>query len=220
MISKGKPASFAKKKKNTIWKKYFLLLLLIALLSVASFVVLWGASSTLHYAAVIIGVIFIAILVVQLRIYNTNLAKLSAGISAENKVSRQIKKYSGDFLINGAILGKIGDCDHIVLGPICVVIETKYGKGQVRVDKGQVFVKNRPIKSNPIQQVKKQAQALSKLHNVKVNAIVCISEGFFTPFAHDGVVLCNAQDLPKVLDRMPTVVSKEKAYSVYTDIKI
>ena len=220
MISKGKIASFAKKKRNNIIKKYSLMLLLLVCTSSLSLVVLLNSSSTLHYVAAALGAGISIFIVIRLKLYGSDLAKLSAGIGAEAKVARSIMKYKGDFLINGAILGKIGDCDHIVLGPICAVVETKYGRGPVSVDNGQVFVKNRPIKSNPIQQVKRQAQVLSRIYNIRVNTIICISEGFFKPFTYEGVVLCNAQDLPKVLELMPKSISKEKAYPIYNDIKI
>jgi Holliday junction resolvase-like predicted endonuclease len=217
---RGKPAKFAKIKRNNILKYYFFYIGLFILSSFLTLYVLLNLYSTMHYLAVAVGAVICIFIFFKIRKANVDLAKLTAGISAEELVVKVLKKTKYSFLINGAIIGKIGDIDHIVLDPACAIIETKYGKGKVYIKDNILYVNNKQLVKDPIKQVKMQASLFSSIYKTPTNAVICVSEGDFRPFTYSGVVLCNAKDLPSVLNKLPHSVSFNTSLEITQNIPV
>ena len=150
----------------------------------------------------ITAMLVVAVCAVHLaRKEHVNAHKAKAGVDAEYQVAKALKNSSAFAVVNGALLGKGGDADHIVLGPMAVLIETKHGKGEVSIQSSVVFAGRKKIPKDPISQVNRQSAALSKRINGKyVQAILCVTQMSNSPFRYNGVIICSSKDLAKVVN--------------------
>ena len=129
--------------------------------------------------------------------------RANAGASAERRVGRIVERWAAKNgvtrVIHGADLGRGGDADHVLIGAFSAVIETKYGRGKIRVQDGRVHVGHKVLPRNPIGQCERQRNLLSELTSSPAVGIVCISEGAGRWARHGNVIVCSARDLPRVL---------------------
>jgi hypothetical protein len=99
-----------------------------------------------------------------------------------------------------------GDADHIVLGPMCAVVETKYAKGVVKPVKGGLTASGKRIPRDPVSQARRQAAALRRVSGVWTEAVVCVTGMTNKPFVEGGVTVCSLDDLPRIVASMPAVL--------------
>lgn len=168
-----------------------------------------GVGTLVVAALLILGV---ALLLAARKHYDAY-SRAAIGLRSERRVADELSKSGAAAIIHGALLSdKGGDADHIVLGPPCVVVETKTGRGQVRVNKDGFFVGSRKVPGNPVRQASRQAQTLSRKIGVKASAIVCVVDMTGQPFQVDGTWVCSLKDLRNVLARCPRVLAKHEAH--------
>jgi hypothetical protein len=134
------------------------------------------------------------------------------GAKSERLVGAAIVKAEPDVVIHGAMLGVGGDCDHVVLGPVVVAVETKTGYGNVRVGAdGALYAGSRRIPGDPLAQVRRQAGALARRVSLQAESVVCIPKMTNRPFTHGGVTVCSAADLGAVLAQCQRVMTPSAA---------
>lgn len=157
----------------------------------------------------ILGVVLLSVMKKHYGAYS----RASVGLRSERRVAAELAKSGAAAVIHGALLGdKGGDADHIVLGPPCVVVETKTGTGKVRVTQEGFFVGSRKVPGNPVRQANRQAQALTrKAGGIRATAVVCVVDMVGQPFQNEGAWVCSLKDLRKVLANCPRVLSKDQA---------
>lgn len=171
------------------------------------------------------GVAFLAAAVVLATVYDLSGAYKRAyvGIVSEQRVLDVIKQADVDVVVNGArISDRSGDIDHIVLGPVAAVIETKTGAGTVTVQGDQLRLNARTLKGASLRKVRSQAQALSQLIGADAAPVVCVVDMDGEPQQVGDVTICAADSLPQVLDQLPRVsdISKmQEAVSAITERK-
>jgi hypothetical protein len=140
-------------------------------------------------------------------------ARASAGASAERRVGKALEACRPVAVVHGATLAA-GDADHVVLGPIAVVVETKYGRGQITVQGERLHVGGRQLPRDPLGQARRQATLVAKEIGRPVDAVVCLSEGRGQPQLVSGVWVCGTGDLRSVLDRLGHRVGESEAVSL------
>jgi hypothetical protein len=133
--------------------------------------------------------------------------RIYSGVTSERRVARQLKKMSPAVTIHGGDLGAGGDVDHIILGPICAVIETKTGRGRASIKGSDFYVSSKKLHRNPITQIKLQQKLLAKRISCSVEAIVCIVDLHDPPKKINGVWVCSLKDLCTVVSSLPRVLT-------------
>jgi hypothetical protein len=142
--------------------------------------------------------------------YRAAAARASAGVRAEKQVARALQGCGLVALVHGATLSG-GDADHVALGPVAVVVETKYGRGAIMVEGDKVRVGRRILPRNPLGQVRRQASLVAREIGRPVDAVVCVSEGTGAPRLIDGVWVCGPRDLVNVFSRLGNRVGRAEA---------
>ena len=141
----------------------------------------------------------------------TRHAKAAVGRRSERRVAARLERLGATAVIHGAMLGAGGDTDHIVLGPLLAVVETKTGSGQVHASEGKLHAGRRTILGDPVAQVRRQAAALGRLCGQQPFPVVCIPDMTNRPFETSGVVVCSEADLASVLRAAPAVLAPLRA---------
>lgn len=141
------------------------------------------------------------------------LARALAGSRAETRVARALLGCAPAALVHGATLAG-GDADHVVLGPVAVVVETKYGRGEIVITPKGIRVGNKTLPRDPLNQVRRQAGLVAREIGRPVDAVVCVSEGRGTPRLMDGVWVCGPQHLPEVFSRLGHRVGGHEALTL------
>ena len=146
--------------------------------------------------------------------------KAGVGITSEKRVAQALSRIDGlEAVVHGALIGAGGDADHIALGPVCVVIETKTGKGAVSQDRsGALRVGRRTIPGDPVAQVARQAQALQRHVGYQVTPLVCIPDATGEPRQMRGVWVCNTRQLAALVVAAPRVMRPGEAPAVARDL--
>lgn len=138
--------------------------------------------------------------------------RATVGLNSEKRVVREIKKTNSYALVNGAVLNdKTGDADHLILGPYCVVVETKTGHGLTRVQDGALYAGNRRIPKDPIKQANRQAMEAHRKTGIYTSAVVCVVDMTNPPFKAGNTWICSVKDLPRVLAQTPRVLDEKRA---------
>jgi hypothetical protein len=166
---------------------------------------LTGAPSS-HLTLIISVFVGIVICATGLHSATKRYRKASIGARTERRVAKVIGHCGAGVVLNGALIGRGGDADHIVLGPPLAVIETKTGYGQVRVDQDRLLAGNRQIPGDPIAQVLRQARTLGQKANAYATPIVCVPDMTNAPFVTKRVTVCSLADLVNVLAAVPPVL--------------
>ena len=130
------------------------------------------------------------------------LARARAGMRAERIVGRALTRIDAEHVIHGAIVGGGGDCDHLVLGPWAVAVETKSGGGPVSVDKGILKAGTKVIPRDAISQARRQASAASRQLGVTVKAVVCVVDAT-NVVVYDDVTICGHKHLQQIIAASP-----------------
>lgn len=138
-------------------------------------------------------------------------ARAMSGVRSERTVAKALRRCATVGVANGAMIGGGGDVDHIVLGPCCVAVETKTGRGEVTVTKNGLTAGGRRIKGDPVGQVTRQAASLRKITGVYAEAVVCISGMEGPPLHHRTATICGPGDLHKVIAGAPAVLDDATA---------
>lgn len=91
-------------------------------------------------------------------------ARRLAGDKGEAAVARELEKLSKHgryYVFNKLPERRVGDVDHLVVGPCgLVIVETKANGGAVQVAGGRAFVNGRDLHREPISQARRQREAL------------------------------------------------------------
>jgi hypothetical protein len=91
------------------------------------------------------------------------------------------------------------------------VIETKHGRGPVRVDNGKFKVGPKTLPRDPVGQVLRQAEVVSRFVGRRPVPIVCVPGMTNAAFETRGVLVCSVNDLPSVLRGIPYVYNQAQA---------
>ena len=144
------------------------------------------------------------------------ISRAMSGIKAEQVVSYKLEKFTKSYIINGAILKiKTGDADHVVIGPVCAVVETKNGYGEVKgIGNGKITMNGNLVPRTPLVQARKQAQYLSKLVGVHATPILCLTNITTPPTKIEGVIVTSVKDLPSVINKLPHLIEEDKALEI------
>ena len=139
----------------------------------------------------------------------------AAGIRSEDRVARLLNRCGAVSVIHGADLApegrSRGDVDHVVLGPVVAAVETKTGRGRVRISGEQVTVATRRLPGRPLRQARMHAHQLGAHVGTAATAVLCIVDMVGRPFTHEGVTVCSAADLPGVLAGLPRSIDSAAA---------
>jgi hypothetical protein len=139
----------------------------------------------------------------------------SAGIRSEDRVAKLLARSGVAAVVHGADLARPGhsrgDVDHVALGPVTAAIETKTGRGSVKVRGEQLQVGRRTLPGRPLRQARIHAEQLSRHTGTQASAVLCVVDMSGRPFTVDGVTLCSAADLSGVLASLPQTLSREAA---------
>lgn len=146
--------------------------------------------------------------------------RLTAGRNAERLAARALRRSGVTAVLHGYDLdGRGGDADHVVVGPVLAVVETKHGRGKVSVGRdGAVTVGGKRLPRDPLEQARRQAGKLSRRIGRQVSPVVCITETSSRPFQRSGVWVCAAADLPAVLRSLPTVLTHDQALRLAAEL--
>ena len=144
--------------------------------------------------------------------------KASVGATSERRVSRVLSRAHPVGLANSLMLGAGGDADHVVVGPWLAVIETKTGRGAVRMEGTTMRAGSRAVPGDPVAQVARQARAVGRLAGTTCDAVVCIVDATTAPFVDRGVAVCSLADLPRVLAQLPHRVAEANAVQMYENL--
>jgi hypothetical protein len=176
------------------------------LLTVGCILVLTRLEGTLMLVAVVAG--GCGALVEAYRFHQAEgaIGRLTAGWRAERRVGKSLRSATAEMVIHGAVIGRTGDCDHIVLGPCAAVVETKHGRGPVTIHDGSLMMRGRRLPRDPIAQAQRQARVAGDLFGARVTAVLCIAEMTNRPFLFDGVYVCNASDVNAVIAGLPSIL--------------
>lgn len=138
--------------------------------------------------------------------------KARIGVKSETKVAKALEKSNAaQVLVNSAMLGAGGDADHVLLGPVVAVVETKTGFNKIRVKDGRVYSGSKEIAKGAVKQVNRQGDRLSQvLGGVPVQRVVCVADGKGKPFQASGVWFCNAESVSEVVRYGPSVLSNDR----------
>lgn len=130
-----------------------------------------------------------------------------AGVRSEDRVARALTRCGAASIVHGADLAtgarKSGDVDHVVLGPMIAAVETKTGRGVVRVEGDQIRVGKRTLPGQPLRQARRNAQLLSQALGAEAAAVLCVVDMSGRPVQVNGVTICSCADLGAVLAGLP-----------------
>jgi hypothetical protein len=142
-------------------------------------------------------------------------ARARVGARSEQRVAKVLVKLAPAAVVHGADLGSGGDADHVVLGPVCAVIETKTGRGNFtrkrRGDQSVVTVGTKTLPRDPVRQVRRQAQLLSRQAGRPVAAVVCVVDMTNGPIQEDGVWVCSLGSLANIIHQLPQALPEAAA---------
>jgi hypothetical protein len=125
--------------------------------------------------------------------------RASVGATSEERVAVVLERTGAAVVMHGVLLGAGGDADHVVLGPVAAVVETKTGRGQVSVAGDEITAGRRTIPGAPLRQARRQARALKERTGWFTEAVVCIPDMVNGPVRTGNGVVCSLADLPGVL---------------------
>lgn len=145
-------------------------------------------------------------------------ARALAGANAEKRVARTLSRVKPAIVLHGADLGRGGDADHVVLGPVCAVVETKTGRGAVRRTQAGFFVGNRKLVRDPLAQATTQAGLLRRFTGCYVTAIACIVDMDGPPVQLPDGWVCSVKDLPRVLNQLPRSLDSRAASDIASSL--
>jgi hypothetical protein len=175
-----------------------------------AFLVWNSGSSTLRTPALAAGSVGFVVSAVQARKSKIDFMRAYSGVEAEKVVATTLKKAGVAGLVNGAVL-EGGDADHVVFGPSFAVIETKHGRGNVRVDNGVFRVGTKALPRDPVAQVLRQVEIMTRIVGRRPVPIVCVPGMVNNPFETRGVLVCSVRDLGKVVRGIPFAYDEVQA---------
>lgn len=144
--------------------------------------------------------------------------KAAVGARSESRVGEALERLGATAVVHGAVLGAGGDADHVVLGPCAVVVETKSGGGNVRVDGETILAGQRTIPGSPLRQGQRQARALRQATGCWVDVVVCIPDMRSQPVRTSLGWVCSLADLPLVFSQVRQELPPHRALSVAAQI--
>lgn len=185
-----------------------------AFLCFSTFVVWASGEGLLRSTALVAGVLGSATASYKFNRSRIAFGKAYAGAAAEIKVSSVLRRRGGlEVVVNGAAIAD-GDVDHVALGPVLAVVETKHGRGRVSVGDDQVKVGGKRIPRDPIGQALRQARNVQDVVGRNVEAIVCITDMDGEPFRSRGCWVTSARHLPSVIRSLPQVLDVHAARTI------
>jgi hypothetical protein len=196
----GQTASYARKTQKDLRKKMLKFQLISGCLLVAE------AIDMAYLHQIILGVGFgIGFLIVYSMsgTLRKQIGQKRIGIESENLTLKMLRGSGALAIYNDLSLGYGGDLDHCVIYPNKIIaIETKTGFGEVRIVDGVVYSGKRAIPKNPIKQIQGQQEQLRRIIGVDAVPILCVSKMTNRPFRYNGVWVCSAKDLNRVISQI------------------
>lgn len=205
-----KKSTFVSDSLSRLRRQQFAYVVLCA--SSALLLVMRGPASLLSRDPLAILLAFVAVFCyMRLRSLSARVGRMAAGASAEKDVAKVLSRAGIRHVLHSVDLSAGGDADHVLLGPVCAVVETKYAKGEVKTVSGGLSASGRKLPRNPVSQVRRQAAALRKVSGVWTEAIVCVTGMTNKPFKENDVTICSLGDLYAVISSLPKTLSTPDA---------
>ncbi len=115
-----------------------------------------------------------------------DLESVYSGRKGEEEVARLLAELPPDtYVIHDLWIPDVGQIDHVVLSPRGIfVVETKNHRGHVTYDNGRLLLNGKPLRKNPLDQVKATSAALSHLIHREigirefVKPVLCFNRAF------------------------------------------
>jgi hypothetical protein len=177
------------------------------------YVVVTSEPTALRNPAAAVGVLGLLASTLQARRSKIEFMRAYSGVEAERVVAVALKRAGVTAIVNGAVL-EGGDADHVVFGPAFAVVETKHGRGPVRVDNGRFKVGAKTLPRDPIGQVLRQVDVVTRFVGRRPVPIVCVPGMTTAPFETRGVLVCSSADIGKVLRGLPQIYDPTQAVAV------
>ena len=200
----GSPGSHARSLRNEAWARMVSAALIstgAAISTLSNISLLQGGGTG---AVVVACCAFVSVAAVGVfKDHHVKSIKASVGANAERRAGEAIERCGPTAVLHSVLLGAGGDADHVVLGPVAAVVETKFGAGEVSYRDGVMYAGRKKMFGNPVAQVNRQAKALKKEVGVFVEAVVCVVDMTNPPQQYGQVYVCSAADLPGVLAGLP-----------------
>ncbi len=138
------------------------------------------------------------------RTKNREALRATRGASSEVSVGRILERSRLGVVLHGVDLRAGGDADHVLIGDVAVVIETKTGRGEVRYSKKDgMTAGTRRIPGDPVRQAQRQATALHRRIGVWTTAIVCVTDMTNPPFREGETIVLSQSDLVNAIRHLP-----------------
>jgi hypothetical protein len=184
----------------------------LALAAVVALIVTEVASWTLEHPPTVV-VVGLAAGVASFRAFSGPFHRARVGLVSEVRVARALRRMRASAIVHGALLSERGgDADHIVLGPICALVETKTGRGGIQLlDGGRIRTARRVMPKAPLHQAARQAASVTRLTGLPCTPIVCVVDMTGAPLQREGVTVCSLRDLGRVLSALPRVTDDASA---------
>jgi len=148
-----------------------------------------------------------------------------AGAATEVLVAARVRRARAQIaLFDLDIRTQRSDIDVVVLGPMAATIEVKMGTGRVvAYDDGRVRVARAWLPGHPIAQAARHAATVGRYLDEHVTAVLCIAHmrgrHRYVTYGAAEVLLTNARRLPRVLRRLPNVLSPRSARRVAHNLR-
>jgi hypothetical protein len=209
----GRPGAHARRLARRARLRALLWAAVAAVAMLGVLVIAMAGSSALRVPALVVGSVGTFAAVAMTNRFLADAARAAAGVRAEQTVARALQGCGLSALVHGATLSG-GDADHVALGPVAVVVETKYGRGHISLQGKSLRVGHKTLPRNPLAQARRQADLVSREIGRPVDAVVCVSEGKGEPKLLDGVWVCGPRDLHQVFARLGSRVGHTEAESL------
>jgi hypothetical protein len=171
----------------------------------------WGEDPAQPYRA-LVALVALSVLLVTVSDLSGAYRRALAGVVSEQRVLAAIRDSTAGVVVNGARPdSRAGDIDHVVLGPMAAVVETKTGDGVVAVQGDLLRCNTRPLRGASLRKVRSQARAVSETLDVPVTPVVCVVDMSNGPLEAGGVIVCSVADLLGVLDALGGELSDDEA---------
>ena len=141
------------------------------------------------------------------RTKNREAMRATRGAASEVTVGRVLERSRLGVVLHGVDLNAGGDADHVLIGDVAVVIETKTGRGEVRYSpRDGMTAGTHRIPGDPVRQAQRQAAALHRRIGVWTTAIVCVTDMTNAPFREGETIVLSRDDLVSAIKHLPNTM--------------
>lgn len=142
-------------------------------------------------------------------------ARAAAGVRAERATAVAAARLDVEAVVHGSSPDGRGDVDHVLVGPCLVAVETKYGRGEVRVGAdGRLSAGGRMLPRDPLGQAREAARKVERFCGAPCVPVLVVSGMRGRSFRAAGVTVCAPSDLAEVVGAAPSVLPRSSALAV------